>query len=371
MPAVELVPFQPPFGLVPAVVGNAGAWGRGVEKLEETGRDFVAALPTLILAVAVFGLFAAIGWSIKRGVHRFARDRRRHRNVALVLGRLVNGLVLVVGVLVAAVIVFPDYTPSSLLATLGIGGLVVGFAFRDVLENYLAGVLMLLTEPFRIGDQIVFDRYEGTVEEIQTRATLILTYDGRRVVIPNAKLFTTPVTVNTAFESRRIEYDFGIGFGDDIARAKALIIETLRGQDGVLAEPPPDVLTYELGPSAVSLRVRWWITPPKRNDALEARDVVLEAVKRTLTAAGIDLPFPTTQVLFHDQTEETDGDRRRQREGWPARGDAAPKARGIATSLHAVSERLQRGADGVERGVITRHADAREEGEPAPGKAGP
>jgi small-conductance mechanosensitive channel len=316
---VKLEFFQPPSeSSQPTIVESAGTWGRGVEKLEETGREFVAALPNLILAIAVFALFAFIGWTIKRTVRRLARGRRKHRNVALVLGRLANGLVLVVGVLVAAVIVFPDYTPSSLLATLGIGGLAVGLAFRDVLENYLAGVLMLLTEPFRIGDQIVFDRFEGTVEEIQTRATLIRTYDGRRIVIPNAKLFTTPVTVNTAFERRRIEYDLGIGFGDDIAHAKALILATLRDQDGVLVEPPPDVLTYEFGPSSVILRVRWWITPPMRNDALEARDVVLESVKRKLTAAGIDLPFPTTQVLFHDQTEDTDGDRRLQREGWPA-----------------------------------------------------
>jgi small-conductance mechanosensitive channel len=264
------------------------------------------------------------------------------------------------------VIVFPNYTPSSLLATLGIGGLAVGFAFKDVLENYLAGILMLLTEPFRIGDQIVFDQYEGTVEEIQTRATHILTYDGRRVVIPNAKLFTTPVTVNTAFEKRRIEYDFGIGFGDDIARAKALMLEALREQDGVLAEPAPDVLTYELGPSSVNIRARWWITPPKRNDALEARDVVLAAIKEKLQAAGIDLPFPTTQVLFHDQTEDADGDRRRQREGWPAGGGAVPEARGIAASLRAVGERIH-ASDGDTGG--SRESAGRRE-QPAERRAG-
>ena len=91
------------------------------------------------------------------------------------------------------------------------------------MQNFLAGILILLTEPFEINDQIVFKSFEGTVENIETRATTIRTYDGRRIVIPNAELFTNSVTVNTAFDKRRIEYDFGIGYGDDIDHAKQLI----------------------------------------------------------------------------------------------------------------------------------------------------
>jgi uncharacterized membrane protein len=105
----------------------------------------------------------------------------------------------------------------------------IGFAFRDILQNFLAGILLLLTEPFRIDDQIIVKEFEGTVEDIQTRATMIRTYDGRRIVIPNAELFTESVIVNTAFEKRRLEYDVGIGYGDDIERAKALILEAIAG----------------------------------------------------------------------------------------------------------------------------------------------
>jgi hypothetical protein len=139
----------------------------------------------------------------------------------------------ILGALVGCVIVFPNFTPASLLQFLGIGSVAIGFAFRDVLQNYLAGILLLLTEPFRIGDQIRFGSYEGTVEEIQTRATLLKTYDGRRVVIPNSELFTNSVVVNTAFEVRRLEYDVGIGYGDDVERARALILEALRSVEGV------------------------------------------------------------------------------------------------------------------------------------------
>ena len=88
------------------------------------------------------------------------------------------------------------------MQVLGIGSVAIGFAFRDILQNFLAGILLLVTQPFRIGDQIVASNYEGTVEDIQTRATFIRTYDGRHVVVPNADLFTDTVVVNTAFEHR-------------------------------------------------------------------------------------------------------------------------------------------------------------------------
>ncbi len=109
---------------------------------------------------------------------------------------------------------------------------------------------------------------------------MIRTYDGRRIVIPNAELFTHSVIVNTAFQHRRLEHDVGIGYGDDAERAKELILEAVKGVEGVLADPAPDVLLVELAASTVNLRVRWWIAPPRRSDALETQDRVLLAVKK-------------------------------------------------------------------------------------------
>ena len=122
---------------------------------------------------------------------------------------------------------------SQLIQLLGISGVAIGFAFRDILQNFLAGILILLTEPFQIGDQIVVDNFEGTVDDIETRATTIKTYDGRRIVIPNSNLFTKAVTVNTAFDYRRLQYDIGIGYGDDIDRAKQLILEAMHSVDSL------------------------------------------------------------------------------------------------------------------------------------------
>lgn len=122
----------------------------------------------------------------------------------MVMGRLAQGVTIQVGLFISLSIVIPSLKASDLVQLLGVSGVAIGFAFRDILQNFLAGILILLTEPFQINDQIVFKDFEGTVENIQTRATTIRTYDGRRIVIPNSELFTNSVTVNTAFEHRRL-----------------------------------------------------------------------------------------------------------------------------------------------------------------------
>jgi len=303
------------------------------ERLQLMAQNFGAALPSIGLALFTFIVFY-IGGRIAKSLVRRATERRGHlRGAGIAMGRLAQGLVLLMGILVALSVALPTFKPGDIIELLGIGSVAIGFAFRDILQNFLAGILILLTRPFRIGDQIVTSTYEGTVEDIQTRATFIRTYDGRRVVIPNANLFTEKVVVNTAFDERRIEYDIGIGYGDDPEEAKRLVLEAMRETEGVLDEPAPDALVMELAPSSVMVRARWWIRPPRRADALDAKDSVLTAIRNKLKENGIDTPFPTQQILFHDQTEETDGDRSRQREGWPAGQAEPPRPAGTARKI--------------------------------------
>lgn len=294
---------------------------------------FIGRLPYLMIAVLVYAAFHVAARLSRRLIRHLTESRRKHRNVGLVLGRLTEGGLMLMGMLVALVIAVPSFKPAQLIQILGISGVAIGFAFRDILQNFLAGILILLTEPFRIDDQIIVRGFEGTVEEIQTRATTIRTYDGRRVVIPNSNLFTQSVTVNTAFEMRRLQYDIGIGYGDDIVRAREVIIDALRGVHGVLANPAPEALVVDLAGSSVNIRARWWVDPPRRTDVVASLDQALAAIKSALVAEGIDLPFPTRQVLFHDQTETSDGDRARQREGWPAGRNDVPGPRSIAGAL--------------------------------------
>lgn len=293
--------------------------GLVLDKIESWVEGFQRLLPNLAVALVVFLLFVGLGWGVQNALARWGR-RRDRANLGQVLGSFVKWVVIILGLLVALIIVIPTFRPGDLIAGLGIGSVAIGFAFKDILQNWLAGLLLLIRRPFRVGDEIVVNGYEGRVEWIETRATMIRTYDGRRAIIPNAEVFTNAVTVNTAFPLRRSEYDVGIGYGDRIEEARAAILDALQGVDGVEADPAPEVLAWELAGPSVNLKVLWW-TDSRRASVLHVQGAVVEAIKTALDRAGIDMPFPTQVVLLHDQTEEVDGIRGRQREGWPPRPD--------------------------------------------------
>ncbi len=295
-----------------------------LERIEGFITGFWWILPNLGIALLAFLIFLGIGSGVRAAVSRFFNHRGRP-DLASLLAGFARWSIIMLGLLVVATIVFPSVKPADILATLGVGSIAIGFAFKDILQNWLAGLLLLLRQPFRQGDQIVVGKHEGTVERIEARATLIRTYDGKRVIIPNSSVYTESVTVHTAFERRRSEYDVGIGYGDDVRKACEVIRHALTGLPGVAADPAPEAIPWELAGSTVNLRVRWW-TEPHQADVVHARGRVIEAIKQALTEAGVDLPFPTNVVLLHDQTEEADGDRTRQREGWPA-GDNPPAPR--------------------------------------------
>ena len=288
---------------------------------------FFAMIPLLVAALVVFVLLLLLAKGLRYVVER-ALSRTSNRSAATAIGRILYIAMLGLAGLIAVTVAFPSMTPARLVSILGIGGIAIGFAFKDIFQNLLAGILLLLRHPFRVGDEITTGEFTGTVEGIETRATFIRTYDGRRVIIPNGDVYTKPVTVISAYDMLRTEYDVGIGYGDDLGRAKEIALDAIRRVDGVLAEPPPDVLVWELGESSKNIRLRWW-TRPKRAEIVQVRSAVLQAVAEAIAQAGMDLPFPTQVVLFHDQTEETDGDRTRQREGWPA-GDAPPRPRPLS-----------------------------------------
>ena len=258
-------------------------------------------LPNIVVGLVVFALFWIAAGFARRIIHKYSADRRS-ANLGIVLGRLAQGLLLLAGLLVATAIVAPSVKPADLLAGLGIGGVAIGFAFKDILQNFLSGVLILLREPFRIGDQIESGEFEGTVEAIETRATLINTYDGKRVVIPNSQIYTNPVVVNTAFESRRSQYDVGISYADDLKLAAEVMLDAVNQCEGVVSDPAPDVLVVELADSSVNLRCRWW-TKPEQATVMKVKDQVVSAVKMELDRSGIEIPFPVRTVFHHDRTK--------------------------------------------------------------------
>lgn len=294
------------------------------EKLLMAARAFFLQLPNIAAALVLLVVVWYGSKALSGLIARLSASRGRP-DLGALLGSLGRVVLILLALLMAAAIVFPTVQPGDIFATLGIGSVAIGFAFKDILQNLLAGLLLLIRRPYERGDQITVKGYEGTVEQIESRATLLKTYDGLRVIIPNSDVYTSPVVVKTAYETHRNELIVGIGYGDNPAQAVEYFRAATASVEGVLADPGVEVLAWGLNDFTVDLKVRWWCGS-QRLEQVQVKNRVILAIAKAAQDHGVDLPYPTSVVLFHDQTEEVDGDRTRQREGWPA-GKRPPQSR--------------------------------------------
>ena len=259
-------------------------------------QQMISRIPYLIVASLVFVIFWVLSIFFKKAVTRILGSRKHHQNLVTVFRRVGSALILFLGFMVAMIIAVPSFTPGKLIGALGIGSVAIGFAFKDIFQNLLSGILLLLSEPFRIGDQIISGNFEGTVEDIQIRATTIRTYDGRKVVIPNSQLYTSTMTVNTAYSQRRLEFDVGIGYENNIIDAQQVILSVLKAAPTVSKLAEPSVIATALADSSVVLRVRWFIDDGTQTNRVASINEVIILVKEALKEANISIPFPVTTL---------------------------------------------------------------------------
>ncbi|QOD12987.1 mechanosensitive ion channel [Psychrobacter sp. 28M-43] len=261
---------------------------------------FVERIPYFVASIIVILIFWFLSIVFKKIVHKLLGSRSRHQNLVKVFQRVGGALIFFIGFMIAMVIAVPGFTPAKLIGALGIGSVAIGFAFKDIFQNLLSGILLLISEPFRIGDQIVSGDYEGTVEDIKIRATTIRTYDGRQVVIPNSDLYTSALTVNTAYKQRRLQVAVGIGYEDDIEAAKAEIIKALDKIESVSKKATPSVIATGFGGSSIDLMVRWFIEDGTQANKVASIHQVIVGIKNSLDAAGVNIPFPIRTIDLSD-----------------------------------------------------------------------
>jgi small conductance mechanosensitive channel len=262
------------------------------EELRESATSawdtFVEALPRVGVAAVVLAAFVLVG-RLLRPLVRARLQRRRTPSFARVFAKLTSSTFTVVGVLLAVTIVFPSVRPVDVLTGAGVLTIAAGFAFQDILQNLLAGVLLLFRQPFRGGDQIRVGDVIGTVEEINIRETVVTTFDGRRVLIPNATVYTDVIRVQTANERIRASFVVGVAYESDLRQAHAVALATIETVEGVAPEPPPEVLFVELGESTVDLEILFWCDA-RQLDMRRARGRAIEAVKSAFDQHGIEMP---------------------------------------------------------------------------------
>ena len=191
--------------------------------------------------------------------------------------------------------------PSTALGTFaGLIGLGLSFALRDMIANFISGIMIMVTRPFKIGDQVRVGGEEGTIKDIQIRASEIKTYDGRKLIVPNSDLYNKTVINNTAYDERRFEVIVGIGYDEDIKAAREAAMEALENTENVEETPEPQVLVDALDDSSVNLKLRGWTKPSKAN-MVKSASAVSEAVKDRYDEEGIDIPFPIRTVYMNDE----------------------------------------------------------------------
>jgi len=268
------------------------------DQLQGYATSFWEVLPQLVLSL----LFILFVWLVVRAVRwalpKFLRRARMRRALVDVLLMLATVSLWLFGLLIAVTIAFPTITPGRALTALGVGGVAIGFAFKDVFENFLAGVLLLIREPFSIEDYIECEEIDGQVEEITIRDTHVRQTDGQLVVAPNAMFFKNPVTIRTAKDVRRTTIIAGIAYGEDVDEAREVITRAVKSVDAVRDDVRDvQIFAKEFGDSSINFEVTWW-TGSKPVDIRSSRDKVVAAIKRALDEAGIEIPFPYRNLTF-------------------------------------------------------------------------
>jgi small-conductance mechanosensitive channel len=262
----------------------------------QLGSSLLARVPYLLFGLVAFIIFLVIARILKAILITAGQRTRLDLTLAELLARLASAATIILGLFVAAVIIFPSFKPGDLIAGLGITSVAIGFAFKDVLQNFFAGILILWRRPFVVGDEIKVREFEGTVEDITTRSTRVKTYDGERAVLPNGDVYTSALLVRNAYDSRRVRLLVGIGYKDSIESAREIIHDVLRKTKGVLTSPEPWVYVSELAPSSVNFSIYFW-TGSRQANVLALINEVTTGIKNALDQAHIDIPYP--QIVVH------------------------------------------------------------------------
>jgi small conductance mechanosensitive channel len=255
---------------------------RSVTKIVD---GFFSLLPNMFIAASVFFIFYQIGKLCNRAVFAVANRARMDKTLAHALARLSAVGVNVLGLLVCAMILIPSFSPDKLIAGLGIGSVAIGFAFQNILQNFFAGMLLLWQKPFGIGDEIKVKDYEGVVEDITIRTTLLRTASGQRIFVPNGVLFTEAVTVNTAFDKRRAHVEIPIPDSVSSQDARSAAKKALEELELVAKDPAPAIYTSAVK-GALNLDVYFWA---RSRDAqlVEAVDEATLAIHESLAETEI------------------------------------------------------------------------------------
>jgi small-conductance mechanosensitive channel len=265
-----------------------------VGALQETVSRAAKFAPVIGFALAVLLFFLGLSWLVGRWHSMFARVSP-NRFVQDMLRSAIRIALVLTGVVLALHIVDATAIAGALVGTAGFAGIALGFAFKDLVENYMASVLLSLRQPFEPNDHVDIDGFEGKVVRLTSRATVLMTLDGNHIRIPNGRVFKGVILNYTRNPRRRFDFTIGVAAGVDLAAAQDIGVDVLERMPGVLGDPAPFSIIVEIGDSSVPVRFFGWVDQ-RSTDFGRAKSEAIRLVKEGLEAAGIELPEPIYRV---------------------------------------------------------------------------
>jgi small conductance mechanosensitive channel len=256
--------------------------------------NFIESLPGLIAAAVVIIVTIWVAALVGRAVKGGLRRRSASEQAALLLTKISRWTVLILGFIVALQQV--GFNLTAFLTGLGIAGFTIGFALQDISKNFIAGIILLIQQPFSVGDAILVTNIGGVVKVIDLRATEVHTWDGQVVLIPNATFLTNPITNFSRATRRRVDIPIGVDYNSDMETVRRVALEAVKDIAGSLDDPAPQILYQGYGDSTMNLTVFYWVDTTK-TDPFVARDAGLLSIYAAFNRAGINMPFPTHTLL--------------------------------------------------------------------------
>lgn len=274
------------------------ALNKVLTKIHEWFVTAIEMLPNLAVAILLMILFYFLARFSRYGLHQIDNRIKGNDAIMSLIGKIVFVAILGVGFFVALSVLQLDKAVTSLLAGAGIIGLALGFAFQETASNFLAGVIMAIRKPFRIGDMIETNDYMGIVQELSLRSTIVRTFRGQDVIIPNKTVYYNPITNFARYKKRRIDLQVGVSYGDDLEKVKEIALDALA--DVVSRDKSREIKVWfeEFGNSSINLTIALWVDTVTQASYRDSVSDMVMKIKKAFDDNDIMIPFPIRTLDF-------------------------------------------------------------------------
>lgn len=277
-------------------------WKAFTLPLEDTLRRLISFVPRFFVAVLLFMIFYGIAFVMRRMLRRsLQRFPHLPASIRILIARSTYILILLLGFMVA--LSAANVNVTAVLTSLGVAGFALGFALKDILENFLAGILLLFARPFEVGDQVTLGNFEGTITDIEIRTTTVRTYANELVAIPNSNVYSNPVVNHTRAGQRRYQVAFDTSLTADARKVEQEALRAATENADVAADPTPflRIVSVDSGSDVLSWHLFYWAAPTK---AVEVKTIseVIAHIKANLYDAGVPTPTATSATILQRGT---------------------------------------------------------------------